>query len=101
MLSRYLKISLNLCHFIDIFFWTTRRIHRDLVPCLDRLYGVKVAHIELEAKLPELYKSYNQDHPENRDAENYQKRLFETNSPDFFEMRVEGYGHNQGQRTQG
>ena len=33
-----------------------------------------MAHIELEAQLPQIYEAYNFDHPENRSAEYYQFR---------------------------
>ena len=51
-----------------------------------------MTHIELEAKLPELYKAYNLDHPENRSAEYYQPTIFHEWSPDYYEQKhLEGH----------
>jgi len=60
-----------------------------------------MTHIELEAKLPDLYKAENLDHPENRSAEYYQDKLFHEFSPDYYENEhLQGHGHNLGVKIQ-
>ena len=60
-----------------------------------------MTHIELEAKLPDLYKAENLDHPENRSAEYQQPILFHEDSPDYYQREhLEGHGHNLGVKIQ-
>lgn len=73
----------------------------ELYNYLDRLYDVQMTHIELEAKLPQIYKSFNLDHPENRSAEYYKEHQFHEFSPNYYEnQQLEGHGFQHGVNIQ-
>ena len=66
----------------------------ELFNYLDKLYDVKMSHIELEASLPVQFAHYNPDYPTNRDAEEYPSKFYvhDGNSPDYYGMGQQGYG---------
>ena len=66
----------------------------ELFNYLDKLYDVKMNHIDIEARLPVQYDQYNLDHPENRDGEHYASKFYlhDSNSPDYYGTTDNGYG---------
>lgn len=66
----------------------------ELFNYLDKLYGVKMSHIDLEARMPMKFDHENLDHPENKDAEHYSPKfhIHDGNSPDYYGTGVQGYG---------